>query len=144
VADLASQIATRVVQSLPSLRHEEASDSTTGTPHPTVGLVDHVAVLPLTHNDEPLTAEEWIEASDRLLSIDIISKNNTPSLLAGWLERLGMRWSRKQESTSFAMDMRLRSKPHWQPYDESLPNSFDPCLLLLVIVGVVPVLVRMV
>jgi hypothetical protein len=92
VADLASQSATLVVQSLSSLRHEEVSGSTTDTPHPTVGLVDHVAVLPLAHNNEPLTAEESIEASDGLLSIDIISKNKgniVPSrtVASGWVAR---------------------------------------------------------
>jgi hypothetical protein len=92
VADLASQSATRAAQPLSSLRHEEVSNSTTGTPHPTVGLVEHVAVLPLAHNDEPLTAEEWIEASDGLLSIDIISKNKdniVPSRTVpyGWVAR---------------------------------------------------------
>jgi hypothetical protein len=90
VADLASRIATRAVQTLSSLRHEVASDATTGTPHPTVGLVDHMAVLPLAHNDEPLAAEEWIEASDGLFSIDILSKNKddiVPSrtVPSGWV-----------------------------------------------------------
>jgi hypothetical protein len=152
VADLASQSATRAVQPLPSLGHEEVSNSTTGTPHPTVGLVEHVAVLPLAHNDEPLTAEEWIEASDGLLSIDIISKNKdniVPSRTVpyGWVARAIVHVMESKAGVGvFSMDMRLRNKPHWQPYeDESLPNSFDPCLLLVVIVIVVPaVLVRMV
>ena len=50
VADVGSSLATRAVQALRET--EEATTEAIGGRHPTVGLVDHVSVLPLDENNE--------------------------------------------------------------------------------------------
>jgi hypothetical protein len=67
VADVASRLAISAVDSLTSLRETSITSTTSptcssATPHPTVGIVDHVAVLPLAHNDVRLSLEDWLKA----------------------------------------------------------------------------------
>jgi len=99
VASLASHIAVKAVTSLSSLRRQEAAAATQAdvTPqmdsrHPTVGIVDHVAVLPLSEErvDEAsiLSLEDWnkdFQADTGFIDLDLQSPTNFPP--TGWVAR---------------------------------------------------------
>lgn len=96
VSDVVSTLATDAVSSLSAIRQESlAQDDSTGgngTPHPTVGLVDHISVLPLAHNDEQYTWQEWFGSSSSDTSKDekqIITGRKLPSraVPSGWVAR---------------------------------------------------------
>jgi glutamate formiminotransferase len=89
VTDVASMLATRAVKSLSALR--QASMTSTGnTAHPTVGLVDHVAVLPLSRNEDSLTLQEWNEVYGGLKDDSTKNGEDMPpskTIPSGWVAR---------------------------------------------------------
>lgn len=79
VAQLASHISVKAATSLSSLRRQTESSgdavSDVSTAHPMVGLVDHVAVLPLSHeangNISGVALETWNEELRRSVHCDL-------------------------------------------------------------------------
>jgi glutamate formiminotransferase len=85
VTSIASSIASNALQSIAPLKHQQLQSN---LEHPTVGLVDHISVLPLeNHNDYQLmTLEEWQELA---AEFNLEKSNDFPavSLPSGWVAR---------------------------------------------------------
>lgn len=61
VTEVASTMSVSAIKTLSDLRQAAPTTVSGDHAHPTVGLVDHVAVLPLSHNEESFTFQEWID-----------------------------------------------------------------------------------
>lgn len=98
VASLASHIAVQTLEGLADFRQAVSSSKQSinqETTHPTVGLVDHVSILPLQNTYHVLSGNEWAEVlsdqaggnSDLGVSCAEELSSMEPTLPAGWVAR---------------------------------------------------------
>jgi glutamate formiminotransferase len=89
VTSIASSIASNALQSIAPLKHQHQHQQLqSNLEHPTVGLVDHISVLPLeNHNDYQLmTLEEWQELAGEF-KFEKSDDFPAVSLPSGWVAR---------------------------------------------------------
>ena len=90
VASVASRLARNATQALVQLQPFQSNEDSMATWHPTVGLVDHIAVMPLVGHDgrqleDGFSKEEMVESGLELNSHDTtMPRWNVPS---GWVAR---------------------------------------------------------